>query len=726
MKLSKKFGGRTYIKYFLSYLLISCMLVVGFFLIIRNQLTERYFDQLCEETQQQLNSLAAQLGEDFLYLSQVDASLTKNIDIILSRYDMSGQSNYQAYQELQKYATSNKLISSIIYVSKQSNIVFSTKLPIEYRDGIFYFFNEENNFLSFDPAPYYGASSGQLIYLSDKEQEYLLYFPPSQSISNCLYLYVLNCDDIEQQLANIASPELPAVAFVDNKKLITIGVNSNLLKPYLEESNLNSGIYTLNDSSSLCVSTNIGNGYSIVALISNDLLLDQIDVAFATSYKALILLALFGFFMISFAMRITYFPLHKLTKKIVSEPTKNTGYLEQLDHVFSETEEHNQILKDKLDKYRLSMKKSLFDSCINFDYADENWSNSTIDQFFDTASNSKIFVIYIKSHSKSFSPTELRGFFLEMLPGNDSCIVLNTDHSHAVFLINYIGTEPNKNEILLELLHNLHNEYGYLCAISNSTSSPMDIPSLYENVMAASNFLAQQPVVDYNSLAPSPASFTYPHEKLNCLAELLSEYKFTEVKLIIDELFQIINQTITADYNFPDFFVRCILVDMLSIIINAINRSGIKFNVYNELYFETIYLCRSCPYEENSKVIRKNTMDLVCFYEHEVIDKMVSSSQIKEMIESSYSDPNFSIAIMADKFQISMAYMSYLTKTLLDINFSEYLWNLRLEKAKELLLSTDMSIDEVSMAVGYLNTSSFRRKFKSETGLTPTQFRNQR
>lgn len=725
MKISKKIMGRTYIKYFLSYLLLSLVLIAGFFLIIKNQLTERYFNQLCKETQQQLDSLATQLDDDLLYLSQVDTSIKENIDIILSRYNTTDWCNYQTYQELQKYAASNKLINSIVYVSKQTDTVISTKLPIKYLDGIFYF-EEDIKSLPFNPEPYYGSSSGQLIYLCDKELEYLIYFPPTQTASNYLYFYVLNYTDIEQQLANITSLELPAVAFVDNNKQIAIGVNSKLLASHIEESTLERGIFELNDSTSLCVSTDINNGYSIVALISNDLLLEQINVAFATSYRALLLLAFIGFLMIFFAMRITYLPLHKLTKKIVSEPTTNTSYLEQLDLAFSETEEHNQILKDKLDKYRLSMKKSLFDSCINIDYTNKDLPNPNIDQLFDTELNSRIFVIYVETHSKTFSHLELQKFFLEMLPGNDSCIVLNTDHSHAVFLINYIGTEPNKNEVLIELLHNLHDEYGYLCAISNGTSSPMDIPSLYENVMTASKYLSQQPVIDYNLLAPSSASFTYPHEKLNRLAELLNEYNFTEVKLIIDELFQIINHTITANYNFPDFFVRCILVDMLSIIINAINRSGIKFKAYNELYFETIYLCRSCPYKENSKVILENTKKLIDFYEQEVTDKMISPSQIRQLIESSYCDPDFSIAIMADKFQISIAYMSYLVKMKLDINFSEYLWNLRLEKAKELLLSTDMSIDEISMAVGYLNTSSFRRKFKQETGLTPSQFRNQK
>ena len=57
-------------------------------------------------------------------------------------------------------------------------------------------------------------------------------------------------------------------------------------------------------------------------------------------------------------------------------------------------------------------------------------------------------------------------------------------------------------------------------------------------------------------------------------------------------------------------------------------------------------------------------------------------------------------------------------------NFLDYVWKLRLEKAKRLLQESDLSIDEISAAVGYVNTSSFRRKFKQETGLSPSQLRN--
>ena len=53
----------------------------------------------------------------------------------------------------------------------------------------------------------------------------------------------------------------------------------------------------------------------------------------------------------------------------------------------------------------------------------------------------------------------------------------------------------------------------------------------------------------------------------------------------------------------------------------------------------------------------------------------------------------------------------------------EYLQNLRIEQAKQLLESGDLPIEEVSEAVGYMDVSFFRRLFKRLAGLSPAQYR---
>lgn len=311
------------------------------------------------------------------------------------------------------------------------------------------------------------------------------------------------------------------------------------------------------------------------------------------------------------------------------------------------------------------------------------------------------------------------------MPGKDSCYILESGLSNAVFLLNYTGNEQNKREILKSLLNNYYEEEGYLSAISNSSNSPLDIPSLYENAIAASSHWPQNPVADYSLLPPISIALAYPHEKLDHLSAAFYANDFTEAQQLIGELFQVIDRSASFSNDIPDFFRKCVMVDMLTIVISSMNQSGIKFKDYSDLYFETLYFCQNCPYSEKKESIIKNTKKLLSFYEQETLNKIVNPAQIKSIIEESYCQPDFSIAILADKFEVSIAYMSYFIKKELDQNFSNYLWTLRLKKAKELLQNSDMTIDEISIAVGYLNTSSFRRKFKQEIGITPSQYRAQ-
>ena len=53
----------------------------------------------------------------------------------------------------------------------------------------------------------------------------------------------------------------------------------------------------------------------------------------------------------------------------------------------------------------------------------------------------------------------------------------------------------------------------------------------------------------------------------------------------------------------------------------------------------------------------------------------------------------------------------------------EYLTGLRMDKAKELLTSTEYSMKEICSMVGYADPNYFSRIFKKNTGVTPTEYK---
>ena len=58
------------------------------------------------------------------------------------------------------------------------------------------------------------------------------------------------------------------------------------------------------------------------------------------------------------------------------------------------------------------------------------------------------------------------------------------------------------------------------------------------------------------------------------------------------------------------------------------------------------------------------------------------------------------------------------------MGFSEYVNGKRLEKAKELLETTSLSVRDVAITVGFSEANYFSRLFKQNLGMSPTEFRN--
>lgn len=78
---------------------------------------------------------------------------------------------------------------------------------------------------------------------------------------------------------------------------------------------------------------------------------------------------------------------------------------------------------------------------------------------------------------------------------------------------------------------------------------------------------------------------------------------------------------------------------------------------------------------------------------------------------------------LSEKFHLSAQYISQLFKTEVGVNFLTYLTNIRLEHAKKLLLSSALSIAEISQRSGYNDYRVFTKVFKRVEGVTPSQYR---
>lgn len=95
----------------------------------------------------------------------------------------------------------------------------------------------------------------------------------------------------------------------------------------------------------------------------------------------------------------------------------------------------------------------------------------------------------------------------------------------------------------------------------------------------------------------------------------------------------------------------------------------------------------------------------------------------KNFIHGHYQEYTMSVATVADELHISAGYLSALFKVETGQNIVKYISNYRIERAKELLVSTNIRVGDVAEKVGYLNASYFISLFRNTTGYSPAKYR---
>ena len=101
--------------------------------------------------------------------------------------------------------------------------------------------------------------------------------------------------------------------------------------------------------------------------------------------------------------------------------------------------------------------------------------------------------------------------------------------------------------------------------------------------------------------------------------------------------------------------------------------------------------------------------------------------QIRENIERyirEYYSTEISMQSVARAMNYSDAYFCKLFKQCFKVNFSAWLNEYRIDRAREMLQNTRLSVREVSIACGYSDANYFARVFKRVTGKTPSEYRN--
>lgn len=136
-----------------------------------------------------------------------------------------------------------------------------------------------------------------------------------------------------------------------------------------------------------------------------------------------------------------------------------------------------------------------------------------------------------------------------------------------------------------------------------------------------------------------------------------------------------------------------------------------------------IKLCNENTRENIKSFIISELKELINLMNNSEIKYSPVVQQVVNIVNQSYQD-ELSLKTLAQKYNINSSYLGQIFTKEVGISFSEYLNKIKNTKAKELILTTNMKINDIAKSVGYIDTSYFYRKFKKYFGVCPSTLRS--
>ena len=166
--------------------------------------------------------------------------------------------------------------------------------------------------------------------------------------------------------------------------------------------------------------------------------------------------------------------------------------------------------------------------------------------------------------------------------------------------------------------------------------------------------------------------------------------------------------------------VRCFMYEMRSYILAAITRQ-----------------CSTAYLSEVSIPPAFNNCDTLPWFRHaavrflELAQKKYTANhsdnnlcaQVLKYLDDNYSDSSLGVGTLDQKFGVTSAYLSERFRTHTGQSIPDYLTNVRIVHACELLSGTTMNLEEIAEKVGIVGSSTFIRLFKKCRGITPGAYR---
>ena len=351
---------------------------------------------------------------------------------------------------------------------------------------------------------------------------------------------------------------------------------------------------------------------------------------------------------------------------------------------------HNEALKEERDE--LKVESCLYDLLRRKIYPkDETW-NKCLECNIRIERKSRFFILV---SDQILERKEDYEWFVQQINQNDITDAYRIDLVDGILI--YLVCSDSEKSKLEESIQNFLNR-----------DIPMGISDVNTDISELKYFY-QQAKERLFALNKEENCSQYPEREVSSLKTAVDNSDVKRAGLLLDELLDVIEVV-------DDTMSSVILWEVSEIFkvdreqllrLQKDNRDDLKaFSIgFLKEMKKKVETLKKRETEKNSGYKRRDIMDVLNY------------------IYENYLDDNFSVKSMASHFQTSVSNISHFFKKNMEVTISQYVEQIKLERAKEMLRTSDKKVSEIAEILRYANSTAFIEMFKKYEGVTPGVYR---
>ena len=292
-------------------------------------------------------------------------------------------------------------------------------------------------------------------------------------------------------------------------------------------------------------------------------------------------------------------------------------------------------------------------------------------------------------------------------------------------------SDMQDEKLLLELAYAIHSEvstvypFSITIGVSETGSEPANVHVRYLQARAAVwQRLSRgggQVITYRDTQENTSAPIAYTSEKEHMLLGMVRQGKADEASALVRETLDKQKENASS----ADEMLLC-TVGILSSLVRLQKEMGVRLD---EKQGQVIRILRS-----ELTITFEQAQEWMCRLAEELCSEVLTRKNstrnermrlILALIDERYQDPSFCLNDVATELGLSASYTTTLFKECQGETLMSYVDGVRMLKAIHLLETTDISVRDVVMQVGYTDQTNFTRKFKALKNVTPALYRQQ-